>query len=465
MSSDTAALPAGAERKTDLAIGTALTQHQRVGIFRQTGTELTAIIDRITEILGDRSFYSGQDRIWRWKRGDGVPVQIELGSFPRPKDETKYQGRPHDLLVFDEASNMREEAVRFLMGWLRTTDSRQRCRVLMCFNPPTKPEGRWVVEYFAPWLDRKHPNPAIPGEIRWFVSIEKKDLEVPGPDPIEHEGRPLTPQSRTFIASRVTDNPSLAGTGYEAKLQALPKGLRELMLYGDFAAGMKDDPFQVIPTEWVEAAQQRWERRDVVSEMHSIGVDVAMCGEDDTIIARRHGMWLDEPIVYSGHECKDGATIAGFVVAALRDRAPIHIDLFGVGAQPYGHLMRSGHQVLGINVGDPSGGTTVDGNVRFFNRRSELWWRMREALDPNANTGIALPPSRELLADLCAPKWELRGGVIKVQSREEIVKSLGRSPDYGSAYCLAMIETMKSRDARALLRGAQGREYDPFRDI
>ena len=120
--------------------------------------------------------------------------------------------------------------------------------------------------------------------------------------------------------------------------------------------------------------------------------------------------------------------------------------------------------MLGINVGDKSAGVTRDGSVRFFNLRSELWWRMREALDPNANTGIALPPSRELLADLCAPKWEYRAALIKVQSRDDIIKTIGRSPDFGSACCLAMIDTMKAHSARALLRG-RGKEYDPMEHI
>ena len=69
-------------------------------------------------------------------------------------------------------------------------------------------------------------------------------------------------------------------------------------------------------------------------------MDVAMGGRDQTILARRHvGMWFDEPIVYPGRECTDGPTVAGFGVSAIRDRAVIHIDLLGVGAKPYGHLI------------------------------------------------------------------------------------------------------------------------------
>ena len=89
-----------------------------------------------------------------------------------PGDETKYQGRPHDLLLFDEAQNMRERAVRFLLGWLRSVNPDQRKRVLLTFNPPTDAIGQWVVSFFGPWLDDAHRNPADPGEIRWFTTLD-----------------------------------------------------------------------------------------------------------------------------------------------------------------------------------------------------------------------------------------------------------------------------------------------------
>lgn len=476
--------------KTDLALGLALTKHQRVGIFRQNGTELTAVVDRLSEILGNRDGYNGSERIWRTKRGDGVPLQIEFGSFPAPGDEAKYRGRPHDLLVFDEAAEMRESAVQFLLGWLRTTDIKQPCRALLCFNPPTTAEGRWVINYFAPWLDKTHPRPAVAGELRWFARIDKLDVEVedgrpfvllPAPEGqvperlyafnrVTPEGEVIRPQSRTFVPSRITDNPALVGTGYMRQLQSMPEPLRSQLLYGDFQAGVEDDPYQVIPTKWVEAAMARWTKPAQLAPMDSLGVDVAMRGRDNTVIARRHGMWFDEPITYEGAKCIDGPTIAGFIVSARRDQAVIHIDLFGVGAQPFGHLMALGLQTQGVNVGEPARGAAVDGNLPFRNLRSELWWRMREALDPARNTGICLPPSKALLADLCAPTWKLVGQTIAVASREEIVDRIGRSPDYGSAYTLALMDTPKRHRTRALLAGrirpdGTIQEYDPYKGL
>jgi hypothetical protein len=448
--------------KTDLACGKALTSHRKVGIFRLNGTELTGVLDRITELLGGRNGYNGKDNIWRTRRVDGVPIQVEFGSFPNPDDEKKYQGRPHDLLVFDEAANMRESAVRFLLGWLRTTVPGQKCQALLTFNPPTTAEGRWIIQFFAPWLDKKHPNPAEPGELRYFATVDGKDVEVDSGDPFTHNGEVITPLSRTFIPSRISDNPYLMGTGYMAQLQSLPEPLRSQMLYGDFQAGMEDDPWQVVPTAWAEAAMARWTRPDKLAPMDSLGVDVARGGKDNTILARRHGMWFDEALAYPGTATPDGPTIAGLVVSALRDRAPIHIDVIGVGSSPYDFLNEMGQQVLGVNVAESALGLDKSGRLRFKNQRSELWWRMREALDPANNTGIALPPDQRLLADLCAPTWKLVGQTVAVASREEILDKIGRSPDYASAYCLALMDTPKRSIMQELGRYNKREDYDPY---
>lgn len=443
--------------KSFLAIGKALTQHRKVMILRREATQLTGIIDDMTTLLGSRDGYNGQERIWRLPDGR----QIEFGSVPNLGDEARYQGRPHDLLVFDEAANFLEVQVRFLLGWLRTTIPGQRCQALLTFNPPTTAEGRWIVAFFAPWLDPKHPNPAQPGELRYFAMIDGEEVEVPTGEPFTHGTDLVTPLSRTFIPSRVSDNPYLTGTGYMATLQSLPEPLRSQMLYGDFQAGIEDDPWQVIPTAWVEAAQARWKRPDKLAPMDSLGVDVARGGRDRTILARRHGMWFDLPLVHAGSATPDGPTVAGLSIAAKRDDAVIHIDVIGVGSSPYDFLNEARQQVVGVNVAESAVGTDKSGRLRFKNLRSELWWRMREVLDPTNNTGIALPPDRELLADLCAPTWELSGSTIYVASREQIIDRIGRSPDYGSAYVLALIDTPKRATIEAM-GGRRRKEYDPY---
>lgn len=457
--------------KTDLAIGMALTQHRKAQMFRRVGTELTAIEDRLVEIIGHHRGYNSQKKIWR----NPVPgVQIELGSTPNVGDERGYQGRPKDLLVIDEAANFLQSQVRFLMGWVRTVSPGQRCRVLMCFNPPTEPEGRWIVEFFAPWLQRNHPSPALPGELRWFATVGGKDVEVPDARPFvviegeriyefdrrKHDPTDIVqPQSRTFIPSRVTDNPYL-GAAYMSTLQSLPEPLRSQMLKGDFEAGMHDSEWQVIPTAWVEAAQARWRPLDRKPRMDQIGVDVARGGADQTIIARRHGRWYDVPLAYPGTETPDGPSVAGLVVASRRDSAPVNIDVIGVGSSPYDFLRDMRIQVQGVNVAEASGEVSRSGRLGFFNVRSQLVWQFREMLDPQYNEGVALPPDPRLKADLTAFTWKLRGGKIYVLSREEIIDKIGRSPDYASAYFLAALEVPRVSDLQ--VERSQKREHDPL---
>lgn len=424
--------------KTDLACGKSLRRHKQTMILRREATQLTAVIDRLTQLIGSRDGYNGQEKIWRLPKR-----QIEFGSVPHLGDETKYQGRPHDFLVFDEATNFLEAQVRFLLGWLRTTDPGQRCQALMTFNPPTSAEGQWVIAFFAPWLDKTHPNPAKPGELRWFATLNAKDIEVASGETFLHDNETIKPMSRTFIPSRVTDNPYLMGTGYMNTLQALPEPLRSQMLNGDFHAGLEDDPFQVIPTAWVEAAMARWASPAKLEPMDSLGVDVARGGKDNTVIARRHGMWFDLPLSYPGAITPDGPSTAGLVIASMRDKAPIHIDVIGVGSAPYDFLKEAGQQVLGVNVSEKSYGKDQSGRLEFFNLRSELWWKMREALDPANNTGATLPNDPRLKADLCAPKWRLQTSKIRVESRDDIVDRIGRSPDFASAYILALMKTPK----------------------
>jgi hypothetical protein len=220
---------------------------------------------------------------------------------------------------------------------------------------------------------------------------------------------------------------------------------------------------QVIPTAWVEAAMNRWSPRNPTPRMDSLGVDVARGGDDKTVIYRRHGNWIDMPLRYPGEDTPNGPVVAGLVIAANRDLAPIHIDVIGVGSSPYDFLVQAKQQIVGVNVSEKAFGTDKSGRLRFLNQRSELWWKMREALDPANNQGVQLPPDPRLKADLCAPRWEARGPIIVVESREEIYKRIRRSPDDASALIMAMMETPRQQDLPGVLIGTPRGEYDPYR--
>lgn len=423
---------AAGSMKTDLLLGAALTAHSRSIIFRRSFKEMLYILERLRVIIGDQRLYSGRDEAWRLPDGR----QIELGGCYGPGDEQKYKGRPHDLKAFDEICDFSEYQFRFLNAWKRTTDPQQRCRTICAGNPPTNVDGQWVITYFRPWLDRQHPNPAAPGELRWFAMIGGEEVEVGGPDAISHAGELIYPESRTFIPGRVDDNPYYATTGYKRTLQQLPEPLRSALLHGNFHAAQEDDAQQIVPTAWVEAAQARWGADGRVGAMTALGVDVARGGGSRTVLSPRYGTWFAEQQVSN---LRDGPQVAAAVMTAVDGPdTPVQIDVIGVGTSPLDHLRPIHQVVIGLNGGEASSARDRSGRLGFVNKRAEWWWRMREALEPELGDGLALPPDRMLLADLVSARWRLTPRGIQVEAKEDIVKRLRRSPDRGDAAVYAL---------------------------
>lgn len=474
--------------KTDLIAGLSLCDHQRTAIFRHEKTQTEGIIQRMGEILGSNDGYNSQKSVWKTTVAN-IPRLIEFGGLADATDHQKWQGRAHDAKMYDEVTEQREFQVRFTMGWTRSSDPKQRCRVLMTMNPPTTVAGRWVIPFFGPWLDDGHPNPAKPGELRWFTTIKGNDVECDDERPfVIFQGAPLydfdpsefsvekiiRPKSRTFIPSRTKDNYFYVRSGYIDTLQGLPEPLRSQMLDGNFNAGAEDDQWQVIPSSWVQAAMDRWQPRpEGKGEMDSMGVDVACGGKDNFVIAPRYDLWFDDLVVIPGREIPQetaGRVGASKVIMHRRDRAPVHIDLIGWGLTVHNALHEDKIQVIGVNVARGSNETSADGMFEFFNYRSELVWRMREALDPDNKVQIALPPRPGLKADLCAYRYTPMKGkkktVIKVGSKDDMKEELGRSPDEGDAVIMANIDTIKTEVMEALSTARNLRTpHDPYADL
>jgi hypothetical protein len=428
--------------KTDLILGLAHKEHQRSIIFRREYKQLKGIIERGRELFDLRGLgkFNAVQNFWRLNDNR----LIEMGACQHLGDEQKFQGIPHDLKAFDEITHYHEMQFRFLCGWLRNANPNQRKRVVCAGNPPTDAEGDWVIKFWGPWLDPQYPNPAVPGELRWFTTLNGEDIECPSGDKFQHEGEWITPKSRTFIPGTVDDNPYLLEAGYKATLQSLPEPLRSKMLYGDFTAGREDDAWQVIPTEWVLLAQKRWrERQKPDLPMSAIGVDVARGGADKTVITPRYGAWFDTQRVYPGKSTPDGDAVAGLIVKELKNQCFITIDIIGVGSSVYDAMRRqfdkpdSKKFVLGFNAASGSNATDRTKQLTFYNQRAEWYWRFREALDPVTGDNLAIPDDRELRVDLCTPRWKLSARGIQVESKEDIIDRIGRSPDKGDSIIYA----------------------------
>lgn len=436
--------------KSSLAVGLATTCHTQSLILRRTNAEVEGLVEECERILGSRAGYNSQRGIWR------LPGRtITLGGCQLERDKQKHKGKPRDLMCFDEISDFTETQYTFIIGWNRSAKPGQRVRIVATGNPPTTPEGLWVLKRWAPWLDPKHPRPAKPGELRWFTTIDGRDTEVDGPGPHLVEGQMVRAKSRTFIRAHLSDNPDLAETDYDATLAALPEAYRLAYRDGRFDLALQDSAFQTIPTEWIRTAMRRWTDTPPPGvPMCAMGVDCSGGGSDPMVIAPRYDGWYAPPVVIPGKDLppdKLGSHAAGLVVANRRHSATVVVDMGGgYGGPLYEHLKANGVETEAYKGAETATARTKDGKLRFVNKRSQAYWQYREALDPDQESGspIALPDDPEIMSDLAAPTFKITPQGIELEPKADVVKRLGRSPDKGDAIVMAWMAGLKQPNVR-----------------
>lgn len=450
--------------KTDLCLGLSLTAHKKSLGLRRFNKDARGLYNRCGDILGYPKD-SGNKQLLEW---EVQGRRVVFGGCQYEDDKERYKGEPYDLIFFDEIPDFTQSQFVFIKTWNRTVDPEQRCRVVVAGNPPTKPEGRWVIEYWAPWLDPKHPRPAKCGELRWFVQAPEEDnlgdveVEKPGlylfkggevhylgqrkKDTIPEADRKfcVIAKSRTFIRAMLKDNPYLMATDYEATLDAMPAALRAAYRDGRFDIALEDQANQLIPTAWVLEAVERSRNMKMPPQgipMCNIGCDVAQGGKDEAILAPRYDGYFPPLISIPGADVPRGRDLAARILSERRDRADVSIDMGG----GYGSSVSEVLEENDVNVFKFKGAETATGRAkdgtRFVNRRTEALWRFREALDPDQPGGshIILPDDNKLVADLTAPTFDLTSSGYVAEPKKNIKKRLGRSPDRGDAVIISWL--------------------------
>ena len=452
--------------KTSLLLGLAFTQHRRSLIMRRQYTDLGHLLEEAIKFNGGREGYNGSPPP-RLRRPDGRI--IDFFAAAKVGDEQHRQGNPFDLLAIDEGTQVAESQIRFLMGWLRSADDKnQRKRVVIATNPPLSSDGYWVHVWFAPWLDDRFPNPAKPGELRWAITgDDDKMIWVNGPEPVMHNGRLREPKSYTYIPASLNDNPFLVGSGYEKQLDNLPSEIRSVLM-GGFKTTLRDQEFQIIPSEWIRMAQQRWTPQPPQGvPMCAMGVDCSGGGKDPMEMAPRSDGWFAELIEVPASELPIhslGKTAAGHVVANRRDKAVVVVDMGGgYGGSLYERLDENEIEVFAYKGSEASERRTRDGKLKLTNVRTAALWMLREALDPDQPGGspIALPPDPELMADLTAPTYEITPQGIKAESKQDVCARLGRSTNKGDSVIMSWYQG--PREATHALEWAQKRLSKNYR--
>jgi hypothetical protein len=426
--------------KSDLGIGLALTAHNRSLVLRRTNKEAEKLFDRFEEIIGNNT---GKNSQKGWRFEDRI---IDIGGCQLEADKQKRKGIAHDLKFFDELVDFSRTQYEFITTWTRSRNPKQRTRIVATTNPPTTPEGMWVVERWAAWLDPKHPNPAKDGELRWYTAgPDGREIEVQGRGPHDINGKQVFAKSRTFIRSKLSDNPDLTQTDdYRATLDALPIELRAAYAEGRFDANLKDQALQAIPTDWIRAAMDRHQEKPAPHvPMCGMGVDASGGGTDPMVIAIRHDGWYAPNIRIPAKEIpstRAGKHAAGIIVSYRRNQAVVVVDMGGgYGGGIYEALHDNEIKAVPYKGAEGTSQRTKDGQIKFTNIRTQAYWRFREAIDPSQPGGspIMLPFDPLVLADLAAPTFRMTPSGLALESKEKVCERLGRSTDDGDAIVMA----------------------------
>lgn len=201
------------------------------------------------------------------------------------------------------------------------------------------------------------------------------------------------------------------------------------------------DDDTVIPMDLIQRAVER----DIEGNPDTApvwGVDVARYGSDSSALCVRKGPIVEELQTWKG---LDLMQLTGRIKAKYDEldfaARPVEIlvDSIGLGAGVVDRLRELGLPVRGVNVSESP---ALKGT--YMNLRAELWFKTREWLEERS---CRIPKDDALIDELAMVKYKISSsGKFQIESKEDIRKRGGKSPDVAES----LIMTMASTAATAL---------------
>jgi len=199
----------------------------------------------------------------------------------------------------------------------------------------------------------------------------------------------------------------------------------------------------VIPLQWIELARAREPYTDA---REWAGLDVARFGSDDSVLVEGNGNAPESVTIIHG---QDTMAVAGMGASFLqRRRGALAVDVIGVGAGVVDRIreQRLPGRLLDVNVAD----APLRDPELLLNLRAQLWWDVRQQLDPQ-NSELSLARLDEshyqrLRAELTAPTYRMTSsGKVQIESKEEMKARGLQSPDLADAFNLAIHARSRAR--------------------
>ena len=238
-----------------------------------------------------------------------------------------------------------------------------------------------------------------------------------------------------FQPATIFDNPHNDSAYVESvmEMKESAPAQYERFVMGDWS--LADDPQQLIPYEWVERALKTPHKRGT----RKLGCDVARYGDDDSAICYIEGNTVRELQTFSGLALTDFADEISLMASLENiEQENIAIDSVGIGAGVVDILRKDGFDVMEFVAGGKPL-PNYESVFKFRNIRSQAWWMLREAFREGA---IRLDFRDErLITELTSIHYKVDGDkCIRVESKDDIKKRLGNSPDAGDALMMGWID-------------------------
>lgn len=311
------------------------------------------------------------------------------------------QGFHEDYMLFvvDEASGVADPIMEAILGTLTGYEN----KLLLCGNP-TKTSGV-------------------------FYESHNRDRDMYKTHRVSSLDSPRTSQTNIAMLKRKYGEDS---------------DVFRVRVLGEFPKGEADSLISL------EAAEHAVETVVDMSNAFTlnVGVDVARFGDDKTIIAPRIGYRVLELQQYSK---KDTMETVGNIIRTVErlkkentqiNKVVVKIDDDGLGGGVTDRLKEVNRQKrLGYIIVPIKNGSKADDSNHYYNKSAEMWDTLREILDDNLSKFlqgepgvIELPKDDTLIKQLSNRKYKVDSkGRIELESKEEMKKRIGESPDRADA--------------------------------
>ena len=226
----------------------------------------------------------------------------------------------------------------------------------------------------------------------------------------------------------------------------------------DFSAQGDDQLIALADTE--DAAKRTYQSDHVKLSPIVLGIDPARFGDDRSVIFRRQGRQAFKPVVYRGIDNMELATRVANLIEE-HDPDAVFCDA-GAGSGVIDRLRQLSYDVIEI----PFGGKATKPD-QYINRRSEMWWLMKQWVEE----GGAIPNDIALKQELATPiYWYDNVGRRVLESKDQIKKRLqgAGSPDLADALALTFALPVAKKQPEDIYikrrkQATQKTDYDPYK--